>query len=163
VSEISQDTNAASKLKKVLKALKGDDPDSIRQLWTITNARNCLTHNAGVVAPRYANLDGNKLRILWLGQQLRLEQGDAFTEITAEGTSFQAPDPSKEAHVVMRFMEREKLFEIGKQIQLTPHELHELCFFYVLLVERVLEKVQTFFREIGILRPKDDTPQEHQQ
>jgi hypothetical protein len=157
VSEISQDTNAASKLKKVLKALKGDDSDSIRRLWTITNARNCLTHNAGMVSPRYANSEENKkLKISWLGQQLRLEQGDAFTEITPEGNSFQAPDPSKEAHVVMRFLEREKSFDVGTQILLTPHELHELCFFYVMLVERIMEQVKTFFGGVGILPPENN-------
>jgi hypothetical protein len=152
VSEISSDTNSASKLEKIIQALDGgEDKDAVRYLRSIANARNCLTHHAGVVSARHANLDGKQLILTWLGQELRLEQGESFIQITPETSfPFQAPDPSKEAVVTIKFVEKEKRFEIGSQIILTEYELHELCFFYYWLIERVMKRVTDVFLSKGL-------------
>lgn len=156
VSEISGDTNAASKLKKIYKALGvAPNADLVSQVWSITNARNCLTHNAGLVNSRYANKDEKQLKLAWVGPELRLRQGEKFTVITPEGSNFRAPDPSKEALIEMQFLEREKLFDIGIRIDLTPHELHEICFFYTRITETVVASLGDHFRSKGLVKEEE--------
>jgi hypothetical protein len=57
VKQISDETNAAKKLNMVMRELGEAEPDT-SMLWSMSNVRNCLTHNFGVVAPRYAKSAG---------------------------------------------------------------------------------------------------------
>lgn len=150
IPQVSQETNAASKMKKLYKVLNASDEKALSQLWSVTNARNCLTHSAGIVTPRFANIDCKQLGLRWLGQQVRLEQGEEFVEIGPEFQPLQAPDPSKEANVVVRLVEKERRFDVGKQIDLSAHDLHEICFFFMQLVDQTIEHLLQHTLKMGI-------------
>jgi len=127
VTEISQDTNAARKYEKVAERLTIDDPRSDR-LWTISNARNCLVHAAGRVRERDTNDASGRLKLVWLAMEHRITQGDSYVVFADEPV--QAPDPNQEAQMVIAVVDREKFFDIGAPITLTPRELQELCLYY---------------------------------
>jgi hypothetical protein len=139
VRQISNETNAANKLKLVMQGLGEEQPDT-SMLWSLSNARNCLTHNFGVVEVRYAKSAG-ALVIRWTAFEARIQQGDQHVvvpPVIIDG--LQAPDPSQEADLVMVVVEREKRFAIGEKIELTPGELHEICIYYWRLADQVTEK-----------------------
>lgn len=149
VAGISGDTNAASKLKTVMRELGQPEPD-VSRLWSLSNARNCLSHTAGVVTPRHAKSDGTLL-IRWIGGEPRLVQGEHHTIIPPViDELLQAPDPSKEADLVLVFVDREKRFAVGGKIELTPHELHEICLYYKGLAEKVLARLTADLQARGI-------------
>jgi len=70
--------------------------------------------------------------------------------ITPIEVSLQTPDPSKEADVVLRLLEKERTFELGTRVELSPYDLHELCFFYCLLVERVVKHLRDYLARLGV-------------
>jgi len=148
---IDQKTNAASKFEIVLRALDSanDDTGALRSL---SAARNSLSHSHGVVTDRYTNLKG-ALEVRWLGLEARLQQGDTYIVIGASPGDFgiQAPDPSLGATVQVVVVERTKKFAVGQRITLAPLDLHEICFFYMHLTERVLDALQDYLRRQGIL------------
>jgi hypothetical protein len=139
VKQISDDTNAANKLRMVMRELGDAEPDT-SMLWSMSNARNCLTHNLGVVAPRYAKFNG-ALLIRWTAIETRIQQGERHVvvpPVIIDG--LQAPDPSQEADLVMVIVEREKRFAVAEKIELTPGELHEICIYYSRLADQVTER-----------------------
>src|SRR4029077_20342216 len=71
---ISEDTNAASKLDKLLKVL-GDATLDTSKLRSLSKARNCLTHYFGIVTSRHTNSD-DTLIIKWTAFELRVQQGE---------------------------------------------------------------------------------------
>lgn len=152
-SEISQDTNAGKKFDKIAERLAVKEPQGPR-LWSISNARNCLAHGAGRVRERDANFYKKQMKIAWTAMEVRLQQGENYTVFADEPV--QAPDPSVEANVVMTMVEREKTFEIGEPLILTPRELHELCLFYLIVIDQVMEALGELFASKGIQNlPKD--------
>jgi len=139
VKQISNETNAAKKLGMLMRELGDAEPDT-SMLWSMSNARNCLTHNLGVVAPRHANSDG-ALLIRWSAFETRIQQGDQHIVVPPVIIGgLQAPDPSQEADLVMVIVEREKRFAVGEKIELKPGELHEICIYYSRLTDKVMER-----------------------
>jgi hypothetical protein len=148
VKQISGETNAAKKFSMLMRELGDAKPDT-SMLWSLSNARNCLTHNVGVVIPRYANSD-QTLLIRWIGFEARLQQGEQYIVMPPVMDMLQAPDPSKEADVVLAVVEREKRFAAGEKIELTPGELHEICFYYLRLTDQVMERFSADLAARGI-------------
>lgn len=151
---ISSETNAAKKLGMVMRELGDAEPDT-SMLWSMSNARNCLTHNLGVVRPRDANSNG-ALLIDGLPFEYRLQQGDQCVVLRAPVVDeLEAPDPSQEADFVSIFVEREKRFAVAEKIELTPGDLHEICVYYSRLADQVMERVTADFlaRGIGLAQP----------
>jgi len=148
--DISGDTNASKKFSKIMQEIGGDDSQAGR-LWSLTNARNCLTHSAGIVGKRHAN-EGDHMKVLWMGVESRLKQGDNEVVIDKvigpEGLT--APDPSKEAEIVVVVVEREKVFPIGQPVALEPHELHEICWYYSHLTGVMIAALTAFFAAAGL-------------
>ncbi|HEV2364722.1 MAG TPA: hypothetical protein VGS12_11065 [Caulobacteraceae bacterium] len=157
--DISADTNAAKKFSKIMREVGGDDSQAGR-LWSLTNARNCLTHSAGIVGRRHTN--EGQMKILWIGLESRLRQGDNEVVIGPvigpEGLT--APDPSMEAEIGVFVVEREKVFPIGQPVALEPHELHEICFYYSHLTGLVIAALIAFFTAAGVMHqpPSVATP-----
>lgn len=150
VSDISQETNAASKYAKTLSSLEVADQD-VSLLWSLSNTRNCLTHNAGVVRERDAKVDG-QIAVKWLGLETRLQQGDDYIVFGPGRYGVQAPDPSKEAEVVTVVVERDKRFSIGQRIELSAAELHEICFYYMRLTDQLVQNLVEYCDRLGIPR-----------
>ncbi|PQZ83314.1 MULTISPECIES: hypothetical protein [unclassified Brevundimonas] len=159
VSEISGDTNAGNKFKKVADRLGLPEarPD---RLWSISNARNCLAHAAGMVTERHANDNKQRLKLVWLASEIKLVQGEQFVIIGEY--PIQAPDPEQEAQLVVQMVDRELTFEIGQQLRLTPVQLHELCLFYAILIDTIMVSLGEHFAAKGIpnLPPMDQEARE---
>jgi len=154
IKGIANDTNAASKFEKVFEALgqKNDDGGALRSL---SLARNSLSHSHGVVTNRHTNLDGG-LEIKWLGLESRIQQNEKYVVIgpTFDGIGVQAPDPSEDASLVVVVVERKKVFAVGQRIMLDPLDLHEICFNYLKLTDKLLLVFQEFLKERGIVKPE---------
>jgi len=148
VKTIAAETNVAKKYGLVMNELGEQKPEA-SMLWSLSNARNCLTHNGGVVTDRYANSNGSLL-IKWLGMEGRLIQGEHQIVLPPIFDAQQAPDPTKEAFVAIVLIEREKRFEVGRKIELTPNDLHEICFYYLRLTDQVIERVGADLTARGI-------------
>jgi hypothetical protein len=149
IEQIASETNGAKKFSKVMRKLGDPKPDT-SMLWSLSNARNCLSHNGGIVAPRYAKFDG-ALLIRWIGLEARLQQGERYIVLPPVIVdAFQAPDPSQEADVVIVVVEREKRFAIGEKIDLRPEELHEICFYYQQLTDQVVKGLADSLKARGI-------------
>lgn len=150
IKGIANDTNAASKFQKIFEAIgaNNDDGDSLRSL---SLARNCLSHSHGVVTPRHTNLEG-ALEVKWLGLEGRIQQGEEYVVFgpRIEGMGVQAPDPSKEAEVVVAVVGRCRRFAVGERVILDPVELHEICFNYLRLTDVLLMAFQGFLTARGI-------------
>jgi hypothetical protein len=92
VKSISHETNAAKKLKTVMHEL-GEAETDTSMLWSMSNARNCLTHNLGIVEPRYAKSDG-ALLIRWTAFETRIQQGERHIVVPpVKIDGLQAPRP----------------------------------------------------------------------
>ncbi len=154
IKGIAHDTNVASKFEKVLGSLGKKDDDG-GKLRSLSLARNCLSHSHGVVTNRHANSEGS-LEIRWLGLESRLQQGEDYVVIgpKIDGMGVQAPDPSKEARLVVVVVERRKTFAVGERITLEPIDLHEICFNYLQLTDKILEPLQGFLTDCGIAKPE---------
>jgi hypothetical protein len=153
IKGIESDTNVGNKFAKVVDALgrKHDDSGALR---SFSLARNSLSHNHGVVAPRHTNVDG-ALEVRWLGLETRLQQGEEYVVlgpvIGADG--IQAPDPSKEAEVVVKVVQRVASFKVGERILLQPADLHEICFNYLQLTDVVMRSFHEYLQARGIAKP----------
>lgn len=147
VTEISQDTNAARKYEKVAERLAIADPRSDR-LWTISNARNCLVHAAGRVRDRDTNDATGRLKLVWMAMEYRITQGENYVVFGDEPVH--APDPNQEATMVMAVVDREKFFDVGAPITLTPRELQELCLYYSIVIDTVMAALGQWFAAKGI-------------
>lgn len=148
INENLNQTNAAKKFTRLMKELWIPTPDA-SMLWSLSNARNCLSHAAGIVTLRHANSDGY-LSIRWLGLEPRIAQGDKYTVVPPVFDSLQAPDPSQEADLIIVVVEREKQFGLGTKVELSAYDLHEICFYYQQLTEQVLQQFAAYLRARGI-------------
>ncbi len=145
IKTISGETNAAKKYDTVMRELGELEPDT-SMLRSLSNARNCLAHSNGVVGPRHANADGS-LEIRWLGLQARLTEGEKQTILPPVFEPIYVPGGGTIELVVT---ERERYFSIGEKIDLTPYDLHEICFYYLQLTDQVTTKFAADLASRGI-------------
>lgn len=146
--DIGGGTNASNKLKMVLSALEADD-DISSHIWSISNARNCLAHALGVVTERHAKTEG-KLVLRWSAVQPKIIVGDVVYIIDQP---IENPIPTGEgARVYLEMVTRERVWEMGEKVALNPRELHELCFFYVVAIDSVMEALHKKMNALGLLK-----------
>ena len=149
IHSIDAETNAAKKLDRVMTAL-GDANFDTSLLYSLSRARNCLTHNAGIVIPRYAT-DGDLLAIKWIGLEVRLQQGENYVVVDLPIREDQtAQNPNQPAELVVAVVEKRLEFSNGQPIRLSPANLHEICFYYNQLIDKVLIAFSQFVEQKGI-------------
>jgi len=152
IKTISADTNAGKKLGIILNDLGEPAPDTSK-LRSLSTTRNCLTHNAGVVSDRYLTDDG-ALEVKWLGLEARHEQGNYSVVIppVIDQNGLTAPDPTRESFIRVDVVERTRTFQLGEPITLTPHQLHEICHYYLHLAGNLLGKFSAVLQTQGIVQ-----------
>lgn len=111
-------------------------------------ARNSLAHAAGIVRAREAREDG-QLRLKWLGFDTLISQNGIEELFAFDAPSFEVTDPDG-AQLYTKVVERERTFNIGDQIRLTPNELSEICFFYDLKARQVVVLLSEWLRALGL-------------
>jgi hypothetical protein len=153
IKDISGDTNAAKKYKTVMEELGEVKPDA-SMLRSLSNARNCLSHNAGLVSGRYENYD-RYLEIRWIGLEARLP--DRETPVTLPPVIDKPVHVNKGERIEITVIERKKRFAPGEIIQLTPNDLQEICVYYTRLADQVIEKFAVDLAARGVL-PKEMPP-----
>lgn len=126
--KFSSNTNAANKAElfaqKTLISIETD------YLNSLSRARNSLTHGAGRVRSRDAKDGNNQLSVKWLGYDIVIADGK--NELILKNDDFepyriQSKDGAK---LLLKFVERERRFDIGSKIELTAEDLSEICMFY---------------------------------
>lgn len=134
---------------KTLKDRFGIDTPKGKYLVSISKARNCLAHRQGIVATHDTDSSG-VLRVVWWAI-------DLFAE-TLEGREISLMPPLPEEGVIleqggqikMRFIDREREFHLGQVLELTTHDLAEICFLVSLAANEVMSGVISFVRSHGI-------------
>ncbi|WP_216089561.1 hypothetical protein [Burkholderia sola] len=155
---IDRQTNVADKHKLVVEQTKRGTQvhlDDHQCLVSLSNARNCLAHDLGIVTRKRA-VDG-ELRVRWLAVRMLIEQGDRVIDMDVAQFPIEL-DPDGPAGVVIGKVEiAEKIFPMAGQIRFTPNELLEICFFYQLVIDRVAQVVQEYAEECGVVFAQIET------
>jgi hypothetical protein len=141
----SDETNLGNKLRRLV------DEFGIAVAWrtqiaSMSNARNAITHNLGRVGPRHRN-DGNTLRLSWRGMDL--VAGD--TVISAPFEPFVVEGGTK---VSIRYGERVKVFQLGQVVDLSAHDLNEICLMFQFQASEIHKGVLEYARANKV--PIDD-------
>lgn len=114
--------------------------ESICSLYT---ARNCLTHDLGVVSGKHCN--GGEFVLSWL----------AFDTV-AKGLQSREEQPllalvgqpaSEEMQILLKFTLRTMTLEVGDRLRLSQQDLWEICYFFkVHAITSVLESFAAFLK-----------------
>lgn len=124
--EFNQRLGIPDKLERLKKmfSISPDDPESIKSLYL---ARNCLTHNFGIVTQRQCGPD-ESLTLTWKtldviakGEETGIER--PLTELIGLLTE-------EETSIFTKTARRERKFALGEKIQLSQQDLWEICFFF---------------------------------
>jgi hypothetical protein len=135
------DTNLASKLDRLKEefGITAKHRDSIASL---SQARNALTHNLGIVSTRYS-FGKEALNVTWLGFDILV--GDKvinrdFEEFTTE----------KEEAVALKIVERKKAFLVDTPVELSPFELSEICMTFHMQMDELIQQARGYTKAKGI-------------
>jgi hypothetical protein len=153
IKGIDSDTNCANKYARVFESIGAPFGDSAR-LKTLSNARNCITHAAGIVTPRHTN-EGDVLAIRWQGLETRLVQGDFSVVIDGpiDVQGIQTPDHEQGSEIVVSFVDKVRIFGLGERLMLSPAELHDICFYFTRVTDFVLIAFSEFLVAKGLISP----------
>lgn len=149
---IDRHTNAGDKHRWVLEDANRysgphlEDQDCLRSL---SFARNCLSHDLGIVTARRAT-DG-ALTVRWLALRTIVQQGESEVVLEASDFPIKTDETGPEARVSVRVDKKEKRFAIGEHVRLTPDDLLDICMFYQMVIDRVAAAVGDYAQECGVV------------
>lgn len=147
---IDRQTNVAEKHRLVLEAagrFAAPHLDDNEFLATLSNARNCISHNLGVVDARRA--PSGSLTVRWLCFRTAIVTSDAVYFMDDVELPFEVPgEEGGEVRLEVVIAERE--FALGERIIVTPHELMQIALLYQMIVERVVGAMVEHAREAGV-------------
>jgi hypothetical protein len=119
-----------------------------KYLQSINKFRNCLTHRLGMVEQKDCN-DGNELIVQWVGLELFMEKTNGeevpISMPSPEGQVLEGPGIIK-----VRNKERMKRFKQGESISMSPHELAEVCRFFVDSSSEIHNSCVEYVESLGI-------------
>jgi hypothetical protein len=121
------DTNTFRKFKALSDKIEIDLAEDCHN--SLSLARNSLTHGLGRVRSRDCNRDGS-LEVLWISPQMVIQDGDREIVIRTEVFDSYQVASLDGATISVHFVKHSKTFKLGDKIELSPHELAEICFFY---------------------------------
>jgi hypothetical protein len=134
-------------------AIEPNDVDSIDSLY---QARNCLTHDLGVVLPKRGN--GSKtFNVSW--RALTFFDEDQQTGKRCNWTDLVNKKTDEEIVMCAKMEKIEKAFPLNEKMVLTQQDLWEICFFFnVHAIPTALESFKTFLSRQGIKITASDVP-----
>jgi hypothetical protein len=125
------ETNVAKKLWQ-LRETFGLRVNSRSHMARVSMARNVLQHAAGIVRKRECVHQGN-FELTWIGFDTRMvgESTGAVENIISDvlREPFMSRDPEG-CWIEIAFVDRKRTFSEGDIVDLTPHDLHEICYMY---------------------------------
>lgn len=147
-------------IKEKIQYMKKDisiDNEETTIIFSINNARNCMVHNRGVVGGKYCN-QGNKLKLQWIGLRTYLEL-DGKHKVPVDNRIIERNKINGEitgASVI--YEKKEKLFEEGSVIDISPQELADICLFFSATSEKIKKSLRDYIKSRGItIVNKQDT------
>lgn len=153
---IDRQTNVAEKHRLVLEAaakLAAPHIDDNEFLATLSNARNCIAHNLGVVDARRA--PNGSMIVRWLRFRTAIETADAVYFMDDVELPFKVPG-EEGGMVRLDVVIAEREFARGDRIIVTPHELMQIALLYQMIIERIVGVIAEHAREAGV--PFNDPP-----
>ena len=100
------------------------DSDSIKQLY---EARNCLTHDLGIVRQRRCDNDG-QFTLTWKAMDVVAQGENSRVERPAiELIGNTTDEPTM---IGVRMVSRERKFALGSKLALSQQDLWEICYFF---------------------------------
>ncbi len=100
------------------------DPGSIKQLYA---ARNCLSHDLGIVTPKRCGSEGH-LSLTWKAFEV-LAKGEK-SGIERPITALIGRQTEEDTAILGRQVTRERKFASGARLLLSQQDLWEICFFF---------------------------------
>ncbi len=126
-------------------AIEPSEPECIKQLY---EARNCLTHDLGVITPRRCN-SADTFTMTWLAFELFAK--GAKSGIERSVISLIGDRTNEETSILGRIVGRERKFDRGTRLQLSRQDLSEICFFFrSRAIPSVIESFIGFLKAQGI-------------
>lgn len=151
---IARITNVADKHRRVLEAAsRFHEPHTEDQscLISLSHARNCLSHDLGIVTPKRAK--NGLLTVQWLDLRTIIEQGDKTFILEEQKLPFSLDPDGPEGRVLVRVEKTERRFALGDHIWFTPDDLLGICLFYQMVIDRVAQGVADHAQECGVAFP----------
>lgn len=149
---IDGQTNAADKHKLVLEKARRKMEEHMDEhvcLVSLSQVRNCLSHDLGVVTPK-RTLNG-ELRVRWIAIRTMIQQGEKILDMDAVELPFQLDPGGPDGIVFAKVELAERKFAIGNHIRFTPDELLGICLFYQIVIDRVSQAVQNYAEDCGVV------------
>ena len=118
---------------------------------TLLTARNCLSHNLGIVRKKDINTQLNNFSLRWVYLAFFISKPDGqAVEIDSGNIGTDAAYVKEGAKIQIKRAMRERLFEEGGTISLTRHELGEICMGFNIAITHVNQKLFELARARGI-------------
>lgn len=153
---IEKQTNVADKHKIVISAcdeFTGVHLEHYACIASLSNARNCLAHDRGIITQKRVNHAG-VLVVQWLSLRTIIRQGDREVDFETVEAPYATDPNGPDAYVALRNDLMRKEFALGELIRFTPDELATICLFYQTIIESVTSQVQKYCRKSGVVFPE---------
>ena len=138
---MSNDTNLGNKLRRLQNEFELK-LSYVTHIASLSYARNAITHNLGRVAFRHCN-EGMALKLQWRGMDLLVE-GKAFSG------AFEPFVVEEGGGVAVRFTDRTRTIQLGEVIDLSPHDLSEICLTFQQQAAEVHLGIVGYAKKMGI-------------
>lgn len=133
------------------------DPQFADMFSTLLTARNCLSHNFGVVRTKDINSEDNKFSLRWvyLAPFIAKPDGPAI-EVSVSNIGTDATYVEKGGVVQIKRALHERIFVVGESLSLSRHELGEICMGFNIAIEHVNTKLFESARAKGITETSEN-------
>lgn len=145
-------TNVADKHFRVLDAsglFDGPHLDDQRCLVSLSLARNCLSHDLGIVTPKRAT--NGQLTVRWLALRTIVQQGDKTFVMEDQNMPFQLDPNGPNGSVLVRVEAVEKSYLEGDPMRFSPDDLLGICLFYQMVIDRVAQALAEYAKACGVV------------
>jgi hypothetical protein len=149
---IADQTNVAAKHLCVLNAVSQNlDQHNVDQkcLHSLSQVRNCLSHDLGIVTAKRSKT--GKLKVNWLFLRLVVKQDDRLVTLKNDDLPFIFDPEGGEGYVQFSVDIEERLFDLGDHLQFTPDDLLSICLFYNGVIDRVSLMITEYAKECGVI------------
>jgi len=156
---IDRQTNVAEKHKLVLaeaKRFAGNHIDDQDCLVSLSNARNCLSHDLGIVTQK--RLTNGCLAVCWVAIRTLIQQGDKTIDLDTIGFPFELDPNGPDGLLLAKVEITEKTFALGEHLSFTSDDLLGICFFYQMVIDRVTQGVQKYAQDSGVVFQQAQLP-----
>lgn len=155
--KFAKNTNVANKQKIIAEKLLIDD--HYDQLNSLSLARNCLTHAAGIVRRGFDcnNENRDMLVLRWRAMDTyAVRSGVEIKMVSFPFDTWQLPGEG-EIQIVMRFNDQSQVFPADSKVVLDQTVIAQLCLFYDIICNEVIQGCMNLYRKNGIEVPVKTT------